>query len=143
MDLKNVYSSTEVRKSWSSFVDLAQLKPIKISRNNKNDFTMLSDDFIELLLPDFKTDLLIEKDDDVYVGYLEEFELVTSDSSPEGVIEDLKKQLLGKAELIIEDLKYFAKDPEIVDKLPKLLKLYLFPEDLDTFIELKQEKTVE
>ena len=38
---QGVHTATEVRKNWSDIIDIVQNRPIKVSRNNKNTFSLI------------------------------------------------------------------------------------------------------
>lgn len=131
-----VYSATDVRQNWSDIIDIVQKKPIKVSRNKKNNFSIVSMSMWEFLLKDYNFNITIEKDTENYLAYFEDIKLVASESTKEETLKDLKEQLVEYADLFIEDLDYFSKDEERMKKLPHLLKVWLFPDNLDDFLNI-------
>lgn len=137
MNGAKLYSATEVRKNWSDIIDMIQNNPIKVSRNKKNTFSIVPMSIWESLLESYDLNLIIEKDEDSFIGQFEEFDLLSSEETEEETIEDLKVQLIEYADLFIEDLNYFSKDKNRMEKLPHLLKIFMFPEKIDQIIHIK------
>lgn len=132
-----LYSATEVRKNWSDIIDMTQNNPIKVSRNKKNTFSIVPMSIWELLLDSYDLNLIIEKGENYFIGQFEGFDLLSSEDTEDETIEDLKVQLIEYADLFIEDLNYFSKDEKRMEKLPYLLKVFMFPEKIDQIINVK------
>ena len=136
--IQGVYTATEVRKNWSDIIDIVQNRPIKVSRNNKNTFSLIPLYMWELLLADYSLELTIEEDEgEGYIASFEGIDLIAAEGTKEDTIEDLKEQLIEYAEEVIEDLHFYARDSERMKKFPHLLKVWLFPDNLDTIIKSK------
>lgn len=132
---QEVYTATEVRKNWSDIIDIVQNRPIKVSRNKKNTFSLIPLYMWELLLEEYSFNLKIEEDEDEgYIASFEGLDLIAAEATKEETIDDLKEQLLEYADMVIEDLNYYSRDKERMRKFPHLLKVWLFPEKLNTFI---------
>ena len=82
--------------------------------------------------------MVLEEDEgEGYIASFEGIDLIAAEGTKEDTIEDLKEQLIEYAEEVIEDLHFYARDSERMKKFPHLLKVWLFPDNLDTIIKSK------
>lgn len=85
----------------------------------------------------YELNMILSTVDGEVIGCFEEIPLFSEGNEVE-VIADLKEQLVEYAEMVVEDLEYFLTDGERMGKLPHLMKVYLFPGQLDEFINIKR-----
>ena len=85
---QGVHTAKKINKNWSDIIDIVQNRPIKVSRNNKNTFSLIPLYMWELLLADYSLELTIEEDEgEGYIASFEGIDLIAAEGTKEDTIE--------------------------------------------------------